>query len=237
MSCKENTADENSGRHYSSSILQLRCQKIFDGANLSKNMVQPEINDDKPRSKVARVIESYHLDDLGQELEDRWLATDERGMSTRELADHFNKRVLTATIENSGMNALDVDIGLLYKRLTYDEISSGVQTRVQRRLDSNGIDVDQLIDDFVSHQAIHTYLREFRDVQQRKKPPEERKEDTVERIQKLQDRTSAVTEDALESLQAQDLVPQGELDVLVDIQVAYGEEDKQDNVFSFLREG
>jgi len=191
---------------------------------------------DRPRNKVARVIETYNLSDLGQELEDRWLATDDWGMSTRDLADYFNKQVLTAAIEESDMNLLDADVDPIYEQLTDSDVSSGVRTRTRRRLERNGIDVDQLTDDFVSHQAIHTYLRTYREVQQRQKSPEERKTAAIERLQKLQDRTAVVTEDTLESLQRYDLIPEGELDVIVDIRVVYGETGEQATVFDLLRD-
>jgi len=199
-------------------------------------MTTVETDGGRPRSKVARVIDRYGLEGVGQELEDRWLDTGEYGMSTRQLAEYFNEQALTAAIEESDLSLLDVDVGTIYDRLTDDDVSGGVRTRTRRRLDRNGVDVDGVTDDFVSHQSIHTYLRKYREVEQPSKSPEERREAAIERIQKLQDRTVAVTEDTLESLQRDGIVPEGDTDVIVDIQVVYGETGEQYTVFDLLEE-
>lgn len=189
-----------------------------------------------PRSKVARVIETYGLDGLGDDLERRWLATGEQGMSLRELAAYFNRQVLEATIEDSGMSLLEADVPTLYDQLTGDDVSSADRTRVERRLDREGVDVDAVTSDFVTHQSMHTYLRAYRDASQPEVSDEERREAALERIQKLQDRSAAVTGDAVESLQRHGLVPDGEVDVLVDVQVLYTESGEQYDVFDLLRE-
>jgi len=185
---------------------------------------------------VARIIETYGLDGLGDELERRWLATDDQSMSLRELAALFNKRVLEAAIEDSEMSLLEVDVPTLYERLTSDEESSADRTRMQRRLDREGVDVDTVTGDFVTHQSMHTYLRAYRDVSQPEVSPEERREAAIERIEKLQDRSAAVTKDAVESLQRHGLAPDGEVDVLVDVQVIYTESGEQYDVFDLLSE-
>lgn len=188
----------------------------------------------KPRSKVARVIELYGLDEIGDELERRWLATDDNGMSLRELADYFNQAVLETAIERSELSVLDVDVDRLYAQLTDDDVSGGVRTRVERRLERNGIDVESMTDDFVTHQTIHTYLREYRDVEQPDPTPEQRRESATERIQKLQDRSAAVTKDAIEALQRAELVPEGDVDVVVDVQVIYTDSGEQFDVFELI---
>ena len=189
-----------------------------------------------PSSKVARVIEAYGLDGIGDDLEQRWLATDEQGMSLRELADYLNRQVLEAAIRDSEMSLLDADVGTLYEQLTGDEVSSADRTRVERRLDRDGVDVAAVTGDFVTHQSMHTYLRSYRDVSQPEVSPEERRAAALERVQKLQNRSAAVTEDAVGSLQRHELVPEGEIDVLVDVQVVYTESGEQYDVFELLRE-
>jgi len=188
----------------------------------------------KSRSKVARVIEVYDIQKLGDELERRWLATDDSGMSLRKLADHFNRSVLEAAIERSELSVLDTDVEQLYEQLTGEDVSAGVRTRAERRLERNGCDVEAITSDFVTHQTIHTYLREYRDVHQPEPTPEERREAAIERVQKLQDRSAAVTRDAIEGLQRADLVPDGDVDVVVDIQAIYTDSGEQFDVFELL---
>lgn len=190
----------------------------------------------QPRSKVAHVIETYGLDGLDAELERRWLATGDQGMSLRELAEYFNRQVLEAAIEDSEASLLDTDVETLYEQLTGDGVSSAVRTRVERRLDRDGVDVDTVTNDFVTHQSIHTYLRKYRDVNRPEASPDERRDAAIDRIQKLQDRSAAVTEDAVKSLQRHGIVPEGEIDVLVDVQVVYPDSREQYDVFELLRE-
>jgi hypothetical protein len=173
------------------------------------------------RSKVSKGIEKYELDGLGAELETRWLATDEDGMSTRELAEYFNKQVLEAALEQSELSLLDVDIDAVYSRLTDDDVSAGERTRMERRLDRSGVDLDTVTSDFVAHQTVYTYLTDHREVSQPEEIPGEKRARAVERIQKLQNRTTAVTENTIETLQRENFVPNGKFDVLVDIQIVF----------------
>src|SRR6056297_1071299 len=159
------------------------------------------------QNKTKRVIEKYNLDGLGEELETRWLATDEHGMSLRELADYFNKQVLEAALERSELSLLDTDIDAVYTRLTDEGVSAGERTRMERRLDRSGIDVEAVTSDFVTHQTVYTYLRKHREISQPEEDTDEKRAKAVERIEKLQNRTAAVTEETLKSLQRDDLVP------------------------------
>jgi hypothetical protein len=99
-------------------------------------------------SKVARIIEEYELDKLGEELERRWIAED--GDSLRDLADVFNRRLLEATlVSSSGSDAFDPES--VYVALTDDDVPAGERRTIKRNLERAGVDVEQLIDGFVSH--------------------------------------------------------------------------------------
>jgi S-adenosylmethionine:diacylglycerol 3-amino-3-carboxypropyl transferase len=187
------------------------------------------------QSKISRSIEKYGLEGLGEEIETRWLATDERAMSTRELAEYFNKQVLESALERSELSLLDVDIDAVYSRLTDDDVSAGERTRMERRLDRSGIDLDAVTGDFVTHQTVYTYLTKHREVSQPEEGPDEKRAKAVERIQKLQNRTAAVTADTIETLQREDLVPGGEFDVLVDVQIVF-EDGKQLSISDLVEE-
>ena len=188
---------------------------------------------EQARYKVARVLDTYDLE-LGEELQRRWLATDETGMSLRELATYVNTEILRVVIEQSEMNVLDIDVDGLYEQLVGDDVSSGIRTRTERRLERNGIDVDALGRAFVSHQAIHTYLRECRNVEQSDPSGEQRRESAIERLQKLRDRVTAVTRDTVGSLQRAGLLPEGDVDIVVDVQVVYVDSGEQFDVFDLI---
>ena len=173
-------------------------------------------------SKVGRVIEDYDLNGQGEWLEAAWTGDGVESLSLRDLADEFNQCVLEAAMIEAGMDPLQKDVRNTYEILTDQETSSGDRVEVRNRLEWNGIDVDALESDFVTHQAIHTYLRKYRGVDRTESDtdPRERERETIER---LQGRTKAVVKNSIERLATQDELELDSFDVLVDIQVICGE--------------
>ena len=64
--------------------------------------------------------------------------------------------------------------------------------------------------------------------------PQERWEGAFERIQKLQDRSAPVAQDAIEWLQRVDLVLDGEIDTVMQIQVIFNDSGEQYDVFELI---
>ncbi len=176
---------------------------------------------DETDSKVGRLIERYGLGDVDDELADRWTAPDDERSSLRELADRFNQRLLAAVLEEAGIDTIEGDVENTYRLLTDDDVSSGVRTEVRNRLARQGVDVDELDAEFVSHQAIHTYLTKYRNVEfdRQERSSEERREQERERIRRLRSRTEAVTQDSIDRLHNGDHLQIGDASVLVDIRV------------------
>lgn len=170
---------------------------------------------DAADNKVDRVIAKRNLGDLGAELERRWLAESEESMSTRELADYFNRRVLEAAVDDSDVFTLSGDVDQVYETLT----GEGDEALVRSRLEESGVDVDGVEDDFVSHQTVHRYLKEHREVEQPEPSDEDRVQRGLDTVQRLRGRTAAVTERTVGSLQNNDSIDVGSFDVLVDVQV------------------
>lgn len=169
------------------------------------------------RSKVVRLIDEYELTEVGEELEELWTADTDRH-SLRELAALFNQRIVKQQCEAADMQLLDGEAANIYRLLTAADVSSAEQTRVRRRLEREGIDADRLEKDFVTYQAIRTYLKKYRDAEY---TPAET--DPLDResqnIQQLRGRTAAVTEGKLEQLQNSGELDLGEFRTLVNIQV------------------
>lgn len=152
------------------------------------------------RSKVARLIEEFGLDGLGVELENRWTAEDSADRwSLRDLADHFNRQLLEEELSAAGVRALDGESGNVYRLLTDDDVSEADRTRARRRLEREGVDVEGLLDQFVTYQAIRTYLREYRGAEY-SRSDDDRLETERTNIQRLQGRTESVTQGKLEQL-------------------------------------
>lgn len=112
-------------------------------------------------SKVGRLIHRYDLAEIGEELERRWTADAGDRMSLRELADHFNRTLLKQALQQNATSTIDGEAANLYRLLTEDDVSSGQRIQAENRLEQN--DVEQLRTDFVSRQALHTYLTKERD--------------------------------------------------------------------------
>lgn len=187
------------------------------------------------RSKIERVVEKRDLGDLAAELELRWTDEEDRN-SLRELAELFNQRVLEAALREAGQSPLDGEVENLYRLLTADDVSPGMRTQARRQLERTGVDVEDLTDDFVSHQTVHTYLTERRGV---KHDSDSRNpvETGRERLARLRSRTETVSRETVESLRERDAVDIGEFDVIVDLQVLCEECGTQLTIEMLLEEG
>lgn len=175
---------------------------------------------DTKRSKVARLIAEYDLDGLGQELETRWTRDEDRS-SLRDLAAYFNRQLLEASVDPIGSDPLEGGVDNVYRLLTDDEVTSGVRQETRSRLEKRGVEIESLEKDFVSYQAIRSYLTDYRNAS----PPDttvdlethrDRKRTT---IQRLTNRLTTVTEDALQELVNADHLTLGRFDVLVTVRV------------------
>jgi hypothetical protein len=195
-----------------------------------------DTTDTQPSSKVARLLSEYGLEGLGEELEDRWTGDGVERTSLRDLADYFNKRLLERALIDAGMSALDSDVSTTYRDLTDDDVSTGVRTDTRTRLDSNGIDVDDLESDFVSYQAIRSYLTEYRGAEYRRLSDEEKVEKDIESIQRLMTRTLSVTEERIEKLTRTGRIDADGVEVLLDVQVLCESCGRQYSVSEFLDE-
>jgi len=187
------------------------------------------------RSKVARLIDEYDLQGLGAELEQQWTADEDR-TSLRDLASYLNQRLLQRILEEANVQYLDGEIENIYRLLTDEEVSSAESTRVKRRLERDGIDVDALKTDFVTYQAIRSYLKDHRGAEYTpaKTDPLERE---ATNVQKLRGRMATVTEGKLEQLRSSDDLTLGEFRTLADIRVVCEDCNTQFDVLDLLDRG
>jgi len=187
------------------------------------------------RSKVARLIDEYDLQGLGAEFEQQWTAEEDR-KSLRELAREFNWRVIEQALQEANIKYLDGEIKNTYRLLTDDEVSSAESTRVKRRLERDGVDVDTLENNFVTYQAIRNYLKDHRGAEYtpNETDPLERE---VTNVQKLRGRMATVTEGRLKQLRASDELSLGEFRTLADIRVVCEDCNTQFNVLNLLNRG
>jgi hypothetical protein len=193
--------------------------------------------DDRPASKVARLIDEYGLDGLGADLEARWTGEGVERMSLRDLAEFFNKRLLEQALLDAGMSALESDVQTTYENLTGDDVSTGVRTDTRTRLERNGIDVDALDQDFVTYQAIRSYLKEWRGAEYEGLSDQEKIEKDLQSIQRLMTRTLSVTEERIEKLRDTGRIDLDDFEVFLDAQVLCQQCGTQYAVAELLEQG
>jgi len=193
---------------------------------------------DTPRPKVARLINKYALQGIGEELERRWTRTDDRS-SLRDLADYFNRQLLEAELDSRNADPLDGGIDNVYRLLTDENVTSGVREETRSRLQYQGVDVDTVESDFVSYQAIRTYLMDVRNASspEQSDSPDARRKRKRNTIQQLVGRLTTVTEDALSELKSAGHLTLGEFDVFVSLQVHCADCNTQSPVSELLRQG
>lgn len=193
-------------------------------------------NPDETRSKVGRVISDYELDDLGDELVRRWTGANGDRWSLRQLATYFNERVLEAALESHDHRQTQQSVQNTYRSLTGDTEDPSAKTRAERNLQRNGIDTSELKADFVSHQAIHTFLTEYRDV-----TPPSSDVDPIETaataINQLEGRTVAVTQSNLDRLARKGALAECDVEVFVEVTVFCNECGTSRPVNEYLQEG
>lgn len=165
-------------------------------------------------TKVERLISRHGLRAVGDDLEYRWLGDGAESMSLRELADWFNKQLLRAHLDDVAYSYLPGEIDNLYRLLHGDGVSAGDEVQVVRTLEREGVDVDSIRDGFVSHQAIHTYLRQARGVENRSSAESPSTDDSIDRINRLLSRTTSVAEDDINRHRTQGTVAIGDFDVM-----------------------
>lgn len=175
---------------------------------------------DGPRTKVEQLLARYDLgESFGDRLEAAWLGEGVERRSLRDLADVFNRELLAVAMKEAGMSVLDGEVENIYRLLTDDEVSSGMRTDARRHLDRNGVDVASLERDFVSYQAVRTYLKDVREAEYDDSADEDRVEKVAESIRRLRARTISIAEDNLDQLQNADDLTLGENRVFVDVTV------------------
>lgn len=167
------------------------------------------------RLKVLRVIDDYELVNAEEELARRWSRKENRS-SLRELATWLNKRLLETVVREKGETRLTGEIDALYESLVDSNVSRGERTQTHRTLEQMGIDVDSLTDDFVSYQAVRTYLNE-RGIEH--EPSTTGVSKVLEQIQKLTSRTTAVTNEKLTRLRDSDQISLGKFRLTAEVSV------------------
>lgn len=168
-----------------------------------------------PCCKLARTADRYGLDGLDEELSERWGGGESAGV--RELASAVNRRVLAAAMRDAGLSPLDGEPANLLRLLTDDDVPGSRRLDTSRRLERQGVDVDAVLSDTVSHQTVYNHLRDCLGVS--KGSDDDRLERRGSTLYALKNRTETVTRETLASLRDGGELDLDGFDVIVDVRV------------------
>lgn len=166
--------------------------------------------------KVGESLAAYDLEPLSADLRRRWGGAD--GESVRDLAQFVNERILERALDGAGVDYLDAETATIYRLVTGDGVTSGARVEKRRQLARDGVDVEGLDDDFVSHQTVYRHLTDCLDAQY-ERPADDPTAAALEQIRALQNRTVRVTEDRVDRLRRGGHLEGGAYSVIVDLTV------------------
>ncbi|KTG07807.1 hypothetical protein AUR64_01905 [Haloprofundus marisrubri] len=188
--------------------------------------------------KVERVAERYDLGQVDGVLVSKWLGESGERYSLRRLETFFNERVLEAVVTESPMTVLDGDVSHLYERLSDGSVSAGQRAETENYLKRVGVNVERVRNDFVSHQTVHTHLRDcLGETRKRASDPGSRVEKADKTVLSLQNRMRLVTEETIERLSRADIVALDSFDVYVDTTIVCGDCDRSLSFSELLDRG
>jgi len=189
----------------------------------------------KPGQKVARVIETYELTGLGKTLADRWGHEDDaKRQSVRDLADYVNTEIVKVVLETetSGMTPSEYPPDRIAYLLAADnstaerfaDVPQSEIREVCNWLESEGVDIDELTNDFVTFGVVYDYLREYRNAEasdqyQKSSTPAELQETVTNRIEGLVDQLRRVVRESNRSLENANVLSDIKRDVTVEVSI------------------
>ncbi len=194
-------------------------------------------NSDGRRTKIERVVDEYDLDGIEATLAERWTGEGQDRWSLRDLADFFNERVLEAALEATGRQPLDGEVTNYYRLLTDEAVSAGDRTEARSELERAGVDVDALLTDFVSHQAVHTFLTKRQELSYEGTSDEERVEKARETLRRLESRTGTVADNTVARLRDTGDLDLESFSVLVSVNIVCEDCGRQHDVETLLEQG
>ncbi|ELY63752.1 rod-determining factor RdfA [Natronobacterium gregoryi] len=187
--------------------------------------------------KVGRITDEHELSDLDDQLVRYWTDRTEERYSTRDLAEHVNQQVLASALDDSGLQYRDGEVENTYRLLTDDDVSSGTRVQTRKELEREGIPIEAVENDFVSHQTVYNHLTDCLEASLEGPSDEERLERGRDKLGALRNRTAAVTKDTIEQLARNDVLAVGEVDALVTITITCEECKTQYTVRDLLDQG
>lgn len=179
--------------------------------------------------KVDRIGEKYGLDGLDGRLERR---RSQKDASLRQLESHINREVLKRAMTSAGKDPIKGEAANLLDHLRGDDEISRKEAR--RELRRQGIDVNELEEDFVSYQTVRKHLNECMQIDTSSAyspaPDEDRR-----RLGDLKGRAEKVIKRTFDRLRKHDAIKVGEPRPAVSLKVKCGDCGRTHDASELLR--
>lgn len=189
--------------------------------------------------KIVKSMKKYGLDGMGDDLERKWTQKDRsERYSIRELATYFNSAIVEQVFKDIGHAPAEIDAEEAYELLHDDDAPQEDVEFIRTWLRQNGVDPDELTSDFVSYHTVFNYLREVRDVEspdKKSSDPSGQKENAISRIKRLQRRLETISEGSLRTLRNNEIVPDRDFSIRVNIRVECPNCGRTTSIIKFLR--
>lgn len=181
--------------------------------------------------KIQRNIEKYDLDGLRESLRRRRAD----GASLRDLERFVNVRILERVLTARGGGVVG-DAASLYEVLRGDDVSVGRRAEIARQLSNNGVPIEEVERDFVSYEAVRTYLRDRLDVDTGRESSVTLEEGR-ETVEWARARCGAVVERTLSRLDDAEELDAGEVTVTTTVRVTCEDSGETYRLAEFLDRG
>jgi len=185
----------------------------------------------QPCCKIVRVANDYNISEIDAKLIERR----EQGDSLRDLAAYLNKRILSESL-NTGTREVVGDADSIYKVLRGNDVNRSRQVELRSKLDGNGIDIEAVERDFVSHQTVRNHLHDCKAIDTGRKSTVDI--DGAEKtIEWAQARSEGVIEQTLERLRNAGNVADTPTEVTLSVRVGCSACGQTYRIEDFLEQG
>jgi len=188
-------------------------------------------NDGEPCCKITRVAQAYHIRDADTKL----LQQREQGASLRELAIFFNKQILSKALDRATQEVVG-DAETIYEVLMDDDTGRARQAELRSKLARHDINIDDVRQDFISHQTARNHLNSCRKI-------DTGRESTLDleggrkTIEWAQARSEGVIEQTIERLRSAGEVADTQTEVTQSVRVACSACGQSYRIEEFLEQG
>jgi hypothetical protein len=186
---------------------------------------------DEPCCKITRVARAYQVRDVDAKL----LQQREQEASLRELAIFFNKRILSKALDGATQEVIG-DAETIYAVLMDDDADRARQAELRSKLARYGVDVDDVRQDFVSHQTVRNHLNGCREIDTGREPDLDL-ESGRKTIEWAQARSEGVIEQTIERLRNAGEVADTRTEVTQSVRVACSACGRSYRIEEFLQQG